>query len=97
MAGLSGIAGSTTIGRYCMIAGNSGASGHLEIADKTILAARSVAFRSITEPGTSWSGQLPAQPIREWQRTLARLRKLDAMAGRIRELEKKLEKMSNNE
>jgi UDP-3-O-[3-hydroxymyristoyl] glucosamine N-acyltransferase len=97
MAGLSGSAGSTKIGRYCLFAGGTGVSGHLEIADKTSLAATSKAFRSIREPGTTWSAQLPAQPIREWQRNLARLRKLDEMAGRIRELEKQLGKSSDNE
>jgi UDP-3-O-[3-hydroxymyristoyl] glucosamine N-acyltransferase len=97
MAGLSGVAGSTIIGKYCLIAGGSGFSGHLEIADKTTLAASTRAFRSIREPGTSWSAQLPAQPIREWQRNLSRLRKLDELARRVRDLEKQLEKSSDNE
>ncbi len=97
MAGMSGIAGSTKVGRYCMIAGGSGYSGHLEIADKTTLASSSRVYRSIDEPGTTWSAQLPAQPIIKWQRTLSRLRKLDEMARRIRDLEKKLETLSENE
>ena len=87
-----GIAGSTEIGRYCLLAGNSGAYGHLKIADRTTVAADSVVFRSIEEPGTSWSAQIPAQPIRRWQRTLARLRKLDEMAKRLDRLEKNMEK-----
>jgi UDP-3-O-[3-hydroxymyristoyl] glucosamine N-acyltransferase len=97
IAGLSGVAGSTKVGKYCMIAGGSGFSGHLEIADKTSLASDSRAYRSIRESGTTWSAQLPAQPIRDWQRNLSRLRKLDELARRVRELEKQLEKSSKNE
>jgi len=97
MAGLSGVAGSTKVGKYCLIAGGSGFSGHLEIADKTTLASSTRAYGSIREPGTTWSAQLPAQPIHDWQRNLSRLRKLDKLARRVRELEKQLEKSSKNE
>ena len=62
MVGLSGVAGSTKVGKYCLIAGGSGFSGHLEIADRTSLASSTRAYRSIREPGTTWSAQLPAQP-----------------------------------
>ena len=97
MAGMSGIAGSTTVGKYCLIAGGSGFSGHLEIADKTSLASSTRAYRSVDEPGTTLSAQIPAQPIREWQRNLARLRKLDELARRVRDMEKQLEKFSDDE
>jgi len=97
MAGMSGIAGSTRVGRYCMIAGGSGFSGHLEIADKTSLAASSRAFRSVKEPGTTLSAQLPAQPIKDWQRNLSRLRKLDELARRVRKLEKQWRGFSDDE
>jgi UDP-3-O-[3-hydroxymyristoyl] glucosamine N-acyltransferase len=97
MAGMSGIAGSTTVGKYCLIAGGSGFSGHLEIADKTSLASSTRAYRSVDEPGTTLSAQIPAQPIKEWQRNLARLRKLDELARRVRDMEKQLEKFSDNE
>jgi UDP-3-O-[3-hydroxymyristoyl] glucosamine N-acyltransferase len=97
MAGMSGIAGSTTVGKYCLIAGGSGFSGHLEVADKTSLASSTRAYRSVQEPGTTLSAQIPAQPIKEWQRNLARLRKLDELARRVRDMEKQLEKSSDNE
>lgn len=97
MAGMSGVAGSTTIGKYCLIAGGAGFSGHLQVADKTSLAASTHAFRSVEEPGTTLSSQLPAQPIRDWQRNVARLLKLDQLARRVRKIEKQLEKPSDNE
>jgi UDP-3-O-[3-hydroxymyristoyl] glucosamine N-acyltransferase len=97
MGGMAGVAGSTKIGRYCLFGGGSGASGHLEIADKTIVAANSVLFRSVDEKGKTWSAQFQAQPIRNWQRNVSRFLNLDNMATRIRNLETKLEKLENNE
>jgi UDP-3-O-[3-hydroxymyristoyl] glucosamine N-acyltransferase len=97
IAGLAGIAGSAKIGKYCLIAGRGGVSGHLEIADRVTLTANSIALRSITEAGTTWGAQLPAQPMREWQRNLSRLRKLDELARSVRKIEKNLEAKKENE
>jgi len=97
MAGMTGIAGSSKIGKYCLFAGRSGMYGHIEIADKTSVAANSVVFRSILEPGTTWSALVPASPVKEWQKNLARLRKLDELARRVRDLEKQLEKTADND
>ena len=97
LAGQVGIAGSTKIGRYCLIAGASGVSGHIEIADRTTVAATSAVFRSITEPGGTWSAQMAARPIREWQKNYARLHKLDELARRLIKLERALGKSEDNE
>jgi len=92
LAGQAGIAGSATIGRYCLIAGNAGVAGHISVADRTTIAARSTVFRSITKPGTTWSSQTQARPIREWQKNYARLLKLDDLARTVKQLEKRLGK-----
>lgn len=97
IAGKAGIAGSTRIGKYCLLAGAVGISGHLKVADRTTVAAGSDLFRSIEEPGTSWSAQLPAQPIRDWQRNLARLRKLDDLARRVQKIDKQSEMASDDD
>ena len=97
LAGKAGSAGSTKIGRYCLLAGGSATAGHLDIADRTTIGAYTAVFRSITEPGQTWSAQLPARPIREWQRTLARLNRLDELARKVRKLEKELEKLTKND
>lgn len=88
MAGQVGISGSTKIGKYCMFAGSSGAVGHIQIADRTTVNFRSVITRSITETGTVWSNALGAQPMREWNRTVVHLRKLEHLARRVLKLEK---------
>ena len=97
LAGRVGIAGSTRIGKYCMLAGASGAGGHLEIADRTTIAATSAVMRSVTTPGTTWSSQMQARPIKEWQKNYARLLKLDELARSVKKLEKQLGKPDDND
>jgi UDP-3-O-[3-hydroxymyristoyl] glucosamine N-acyltransferase len=88
MAGLVGISGSTKIGKYCMFAGSSGTVGHIQIADRTTVNFCSVVTKSIEQTGTTWSAALPAQPIREWNRSVAQLRRLEKLARRVLNLEK---------
>lgn len=88
MAARVGIAGSTRIGKYCLLGGSCGIQGHIEIADRVTIAARSTAYYSITEAGSTWTSLIPAQPITEWQRNLSRLRKLDQLARKVLKLER---------
>ncbi len=97
MAGMVGISGSTRIGEYCMFAGRSGAAGHLRIADRTTVLAMSVVTKSVTQSGTTWSAALPAQPLREWNRSAVHIRKLEQLAKRVRELEKQTGKQAEND
>ena len=97
LAGHAGVAGSTRIGRYCLLGGAVGVNGHIEIADRTTVSAGSVVFRPVTEPGTSWSSQTQAMPIREWQKNYARLMKLDELARTVKKLEKTLGKLNHDE
>jgi len=89
MAACVGISGSTHIGEYCMFAGSAATVGHLRIADRTTVNGNSVITKSITKPGTVWSSTIPAQPTREWNRTLAHLRRLEKLVERVLNLEKK--------
>lgn len=97
MAGMVGIAGSTKIGKYCMFAGSSGAVGHITIADRTTVHFRSVISKSIRQEGTVWSAALPAQPLKDWNRSAVHLRKLDKLARRVRKLEKTSEKQREDD
>jgi UDP-3-O-[3-hydroxymyristoyl] glucosamine N-acyltransferase len=97
IAGRSAIAGSAKIGRYCLLAGGAGMAGHIELADRTTIAADSTVFRTVAQSGETWSSQWPAQPLREWQRNLVRFRKQDDLARRIQTLERQQGKPSDNE
>ena len=83
------IGGSTRIGRRCTIAGAVSIAGHLRVADDVHLTATSSVPKSINIPGVYSSG-MPIQRNREWRRNVARLRQLDRMARKIRQLENHL-------
>lgn len=89
MAGCCGISGSTKIGRNCMIAGGVGMVGHIEVCDNVFVTGMTMVTRSITEPGAYSSGTA-MQPAAEWRKSAARIRQLDDMSRRLRELEKQL-------
>lgn len=88
VAGAVGIAGSARIGRYCLLAGKVGVNGHVTIADRTTVGAGANVMRDIDEPGLTWDANIPAQPLRQWQRNVVRLFKLEALNRRVRKLEK---------
>lgn len=92
MAGCAAVAGSAKIGRYCMIGGNAGVLGHLELADRVTITAKSLVTRSIREPGEYSSG-VPLQDNLQWRKNAARFKHLDEYARRLSALEKD----SNNE
>lgn len=87
LAGCVGVSGSTTIGRRCQIGGAVGIAGHLTICDDVAVTGLTLVSHSIKAPGVYSSG-LPAMPAQAWRRTVARLHRLDAMAGRLAALEK---------
>ncbi|HBC35598.1 MAG TPA: UDP-3-O-(3-hydroxymyristoyl)glucosamine N-acyltransferase, partial [Marinobacter adhaerens] len=90
MAAMVGIAGSTRIGRHCVFGGASGVAGHLEIADQVHLTGMTLVTGDIREPGVYSSGT-SADTNRQWRKNAVRFRQLDALARRVKELEKKLE------
>ncbi len=89
LAAMVGMAGSTRIGKRVMAGGKAGFSGHLEVADDVVVSADTNVTKSIDKAGV-YTSMLPLQTHADWVRNFAHLRRLDAMAGRVRELEKKL-------
>lgn len=87
MAGCAAVAGSAKIGRYCMIGGNAGVLGHLELADRVTITAKSLVTHSIREAGEYSSGT-PLQESRQWRKNAARFKHLDEYARRLSALEK---------
>jgi UDP-3-O-[3-hydroxymyristoyl] glucosamine N-acyltransferase len=87
ISGCVGISGSVTIGRRCMLGGMVGVVGHLQIADDVYLTGKTMVTHSITKPGL-YSGQLPFDEARRFRRNSARFQQLDALARRVRKLER---------
>ncbi len=89
MAAMAGMAGSTTVGKRVMVGGKAGFSGHLEVADDVTVSADTNVTKSIDKAGV-YTSLIPLQSHADWVRNFAHLRRLDAMAERVRELEKRL-------
>jgi UDP-3-O-[3-hydroxymyristoyl] glucosamine N-acyltransferase len=87
ICGCSALGGSTIVGKYCVLGGGTGIIGHLTIADRVQVSARTLISKSISEPGmySSGTGQMKAL---EWKRSIVRFEQLDTMAKRLKALEK---------
>ncbi|MCK9285074.1 MAG: UDP-3-O-(3-hydroxymyristoyl)glucosamine N-acyltransferase [Rhodocyclaceae bacterium] len=92
VAGCVGIAGSTKIGCDCTLGGAAMIIGHLEIADRVHVSAGTFVGKSIAEPGT-YTGSVPLMNHAAWLKNFSRLRHMDAMADKIRALEKRLSEL----
>jgi UDP-3-O-[3-hydroxymyristoyl] glucosamine N-acyltransferase len=86
MAACSVIAGSTTVGKNCVIAGLVGINGHIEIEDGCVFTGMAMVTKNIKESGVYSSG-MPCQLNKEWNRSNARIRKLDNVLKRIKTAE----------
>jgi UDP-3-O-[3-hydroxymyristoyl] glucosamine N-acyltransferase len=95
MAGCAAVAGSTHIGAGCAIGGAANIIGHLEIADGVQVSAGTFVAKSITRPGV-YTGTVPFMPHDEWLKNFSRLRHLEAMADKIRALEKRLAELEKS-
>ena len=96
MAGCVGIAGSARIGAGCTVGGGAIILGHIELADGVHVSSGTLVAKSITTPG-SYTGTVPFMAHAEWLKNFSRLRHLDAMADRIRALEKRLADLEKNQ
>jgi len=71
----TGLSGSTILGEYVVMAGQSGTTGHLEIAPYSTISARGVVSKSIIEPKKQWAG-FPLMEHRAWLKLQGRITKL---------------------
>lgn len=90
----TGIAGSAKTGNYVVIGGQVAITGHISIADKAMIAARSGVSKSITEAGKY--GGLPAIPLHKHQRLSIFLRNIETYVDEIKELQKQIKELQKN-
>lgn len=95
MAACSVIAGSSTIGENCTIAGLVGINGHIDITDNCMFTGMTMVTKSIKESGVYSSG-MPCAPNKEWNKSNARIRKLDSVNAKIKALEQALNELKTN-
>ena len=87
IAGCAGLAGSSHVGARCRIGGGVGLAGHLSVCDDVTLTGFSLVTADIREPGV-YSGGVPAEPAADWRRVVGRLKRIDALARRVADLER---------
>jgi UDP-3-O-[3-hydroxymyristoyl] glucosamine N-acyltransferase len=87
MAAMTGIAGSTIIGKRCMFAGQAGVVGHINICDDVVVSGQGMVSKDITEPGV-YASSFPVEKVGDWNRKVARFRRIDSLVDRVRRLEK---------
>ena len=85
------IAGSSKVGSWCMIGGQSGISGHLTIGNKVNLAAKTGVISSL-EDGETVMGY-PAIGYRNFLRSSLIYRDLPELSKTIRQLEKEIQEL----
>jgi len=84
----AGIAGSTELGDFVVMAGQTGASGHIRIGSGAQIAAKSAVFDDVAD-NTKVRG-IPAVPWRDFARREIWMSRIVELAKRVDELEKKL-------
>ena len=86
IAALTGISGSTVIGKNCQIAGEVAIGGHLTITDGVVFTGTTMVSHSVSEPGVYSSG-MPLEKANVWRRMVARFKRLDRLEARVKKLE----------
>jgi len=92
IAGCVGVAGSARIGRHCKIGGAAMILGHLEIADNVTISPGSMVTRSLPQAGV-YTALLPLQAHEDGIKTAVHIRQLNALVGRVANLEKNLKQL----
>jgi UDP-3-O-[3-hydroxymyristoyl] glucosamine N-acyltransferase len=96
MAGCVGMAGSTTVGKYCTFGGAAMINGHINIPDHTHIGASTMISRTLTEPG-HYTGYYPHAKHTDWEKSAAIVRNLPAIRDKVRTLEKTIKTKQDNE
>ena len=89
-----GISGSVTIGNHAILAGQAGVAEHVTIGNGVTIGARAGVNKSIQD-GQIVSG-FPGMPHRLWLKASSIIPKLPDMKKKLRELEKRIEKMEKS-
>lgn len=87
MAACVGVAGSTQIGKRCIIGGAAMLSGHLTLGDDVHVSGGTAITSSVPKAGR-YTGVYPYSDHRDWQKNAAVLTQLSSVRQRLRKLEK---------
>ncbi|MEO0139721.1 MAG: UDP-3-O-(3-hydroxymyristoyl)glucosamine N-acyltransferase [candidate division WOR-3 bacterium] len=89
IASQTGIAGGTSVGEWCVFAGQVGITDHLRIGDNVVILAGSGVDMDV-DNGKILAGKIPARDRLEFWRSASLFFKLPEIYAKLKELEKKL-------
>lgn len=84
----TGIAGSTSTGKYVVLAGHVAVAGHLHLSDQVTVAGKSGVSKSLP---TGKYGGIPAIPLQEYNRNQVFLRHIEQYINQFKSLTKRIE------
>jgi UDP-3-O-[3-hydroxymyristoyl] glucosamine N-acyltransferase len=87
LAAAVAIAGSSVVGKRCILGGKVGLTGHITLCDDVVVLGTSFISHSIAKPGV-YSSALPSEEAGVWRRIVGRIKRLDSMAKRLRAVER---------
>jgi len=87
LAAATAIAGSSVLGKRCILGGRVGVTGHITLCDDVVVLGTSFISHSISKPGV-YSSALPSEEAGVWRRIVGRIKRIDLMAKRLRAVEK---------
>uniref|UniRef100_UPI003342B8D6 UDP-3-O-(3-hydroxymyristoyl)glucosamine N-acyltransferase n=1 Tax=Castellaniella defragrans TaxID=75697 RepID=UPI003342B8D6 len=87
MAACVGVAGSTTMGKRCIIGGAAMFAGHLTLGDDVHISGGTAVTSDIRAPG-QYTGVFPAATHADWQRNAAVIGQLAQLRKRLRVIER---------
>ena len=87
LAAAVAIAGSSVVGKRCILGGRAGLTGHITLCDDVVVLGTSFISHSIGRPGV-YSSALPSEEAGVWRRIVGRIKRIDLMAKRLRAVEK---------
>lgn len=90
----TGIAGSTTTGKYVVLGGQVGVGGHLYLGDGVMVAAQSGVTKSLS---AGKYGGMPAIPLNTYNRIQVFLRHIETYVNQIKTQEERLLKLEQHE
>lgn len=91
LAGLTGLAGSCTVGERVLMGGQVAVRDGVTLGDDVVLAGRTGIMQDVLDPGEYFG--TPAHPAREAMRSLLYIHRLHEMNRKIRDLEREIERL----
>ncbi|MBO7313233.1 MAG: UDP-3-O-(3-hydroxymyristoyl)glucosamine N-acyltransferase, partial [Alistipes sp.] len=91
MSAQVGIAGTTKVGSNCFIAGQVGIADHVVVGDRVKIGSKSGIDKSVGDDEIRFG--YPALPGMQYHRSFAVFRQLPDMAQKLREIEKRVNKL----